>query len=942
MLERYGHGGDLTTAREEFGLEPNAFVDFSSNMNPLGPPTAVSEVLLDYAKRISAYPDPAVRELVRKLALHHDIPEEALMVGNGAAELIDLAVRVLRPEKAAIAVPCFQEYGDALSKIGCELYEMPLQRSNGFRLTEDEVRKAISESGASLYVLGSPNNPTGALVEPRLIKMLLNSGASVLVDEAFMDFVPDEQSWSVFRHVVSHERLIVTRSMTKFYSIPGIRLGYAAASSSLIQAMRSLQVPWSVNSLAQEIGITMLSEKDFAAKTLEWLPSERGWLAEQLQGRGFDVCDSSANYLLLHLPPDSGFDAERLQRELGRLGVLIRNASRFSGLDSGSIRVAVKLRADNLRLLEALDACLLIKETSPLSDNNLASGSKLLTGNKRLVEHENNLLHSNNSTTDASSLPSDVKSAAKPQLGATLMVQGTASDVGKSIVTTALCRIFTQDGYVTKPFKSQNMSLNAYVTLDGKEIGVAQGMQADACGIAATTDMNPILLKPSGEMASQVVVHGKPLGNLKAKAYREQYLPIAGAIVRESLHRLRQSSHIVVMEGAGSPAEINLKDRDIVNMNMAAWGDAPVILVSDIDRGGVFASIIGTLELLEPEERDRVCGFIINKFRGEIALLKPGLDWLEEKTGKPVLGVLPYLPQLGLEAEDSLSLNEAKRGKGALPGSSRQRLDVAVIALPTLSNFSDFDPLDAEEDVFVRYVESVEEWGEPDAVLLPGCKNTFEALRWLRTQGLEEPLIRYMESGGSVVGICGGYEMLGVKLIDRLGVEDETSVMRGLDVFPFETVFASEKKTVRVEGRAVFGGNGESYPISGYEIHMGELTMLNDAALLHKPFRIRETLVKESDTEAATGFSLFKEEGLSSADGKVWGTFIHGIFHNDDFRRNWLNGLRRLRNWPELPSALQFRSKREEAFDRLAEHARNHLNLTLIYEIAGLKGRARS
>jgi cobyric acid synthase CobQ/L-threonine-O-3-phosphate decarboxylase len=920
MLERFGHGGDLTTAKEEFGLEPSAFADFSSNMNPLGPPAAVGEVLMDYAKRISAYPDPAVRRLSTKLALHHGIPEDCLLAGNGAAELIDLAVRVLSPVKAALAVPCFQEYGDALSKIGCELYEIPLKRSNQFRLTEDEVRIALAESGASLYVLGSPNNPTGALVDPRLIEMILDSGASVLVDEAFMDFVPDEKKWSVLQRVVGHERLIVTRSMTKFYSIPGIRLGYAAASPSIIQAMRRLQVPWSVNSLAQEIGVAMLDEGEFAQKTLSWLPDERKWLAKQLQNRGLEVIDSDTNYLLLHLPENTEFDAQHLQREMGRRGVLIRNASRFSGLDSKSIRIAVKLRSHNLRLLEALDECFLGDMLSPLA-------ASQRPGDQKRPNRD-----------------SHIPDAAKPKLGATLMIQGTASDVGKSMVTTALCRIFMQDGYVTKPFKSQNMSLNAYVTLDGKEIGVAQGMQADACGIAATTDMNPILLKPSGEMASQVVVHGKPLGNLKAKAYREQYLPVAGAIVREALQRLRESSQIVVMEGAGSPAEINLKDRDIVNMNMAAWGDAPVILVSDIDRGGVFASIVGTLELLEPEERDRVCGFIINKFRGDIALLKPGLDWLEAKTGKPVLGVLPYLPQLGLEAEDSLSLNSANRGKAALPGAWRKKLDIAVISLPTLSNFTDFDPLDAEEDVALRYVDKPEEWGEPDAVILPGCKNTFEALRWLRTQGLEEPLIRYVEDEGSVVGICGGYEMLGVRLIDPLGVESEASVMQALEIFPFETIFAAEKKTVRVEGSAKLTSKGESYPVSGYEIHMGELVMLSGAASLHKPFHVREAVIKRSNIEAesANEESFIKEEGLCSADGKVWGTFIHGIFHNDAFRRSWLNELRRLRNWPELPSALQFKSRREQAFDRLAEHARNHLNLPLIYEIAGLRGRDQS
>ena len=319
--------------------------------------------------------------------------------------------------------------------------------------------------------------------------------------------------------------------------------------------------------------------------------------------------------------------------------------------------------------------------------------------------------------------------------GRTLMVQGTASDVGKSVIVAAFCRIFMQDGRKVAPFKSQNMSLNSYVTPDGKEIGRAQGMQADACRIAATTDMNPILLKPTKEMVSQVVVHGKPLREYDARAYREKYLPQAELIVKEALERLRSEYDAIVIEGAGSPAEVNLKDRDIVNMRLAGWADAPVVLVADIDRGGVFAAIVGTLEILEPEERDRVKGFIINKFRGDVSLLKPGLDWLEQRTGKPVLGVVPYLHDLGLEDEDSASL-DAKRQRGLLDGnrhsgtvtadghlgssvesdaSAEQLLDIAVIRLPRISNFTDFDPLFAEADVAVRYVSTPDQLGCPDA-----------------------------------------------------------------------------------------------------------------------------------------------------------------------------------------------------------------------------------
>jgi len=520
--------------------------------------------------------------------------------------------------------------------------------------------------------------------------------------------------------------------------------------------------------------------------------------------------------------------------------------------------------------------------------------------------------------------------------GRTLMIQGTASDVGKSLITAALCRIFTQDGYRTAPFKSQNMSLNSYVTWDGKEIGRAQGMQADACGIIATTDMNPILLKPSGEMSSQVVVHGKPLRDYEAREYRERYLPVAGGIARESLRTLRESYDIVVLEGAGSPAEINLKDRDIVNMNMAAWAEAPVVLVADIDRGGVFASIVGTLELLEPQERDRICGFVINKFRGDVALLQPGLDWLEERTGKPVLGVLPYLPGLELEDEDSLSLSAsmaaASRRSTATPSADdMDRLDIAVIKLPRISNFTDVDPLLTEPDVRVRFVEQGKEWGTPDLILLPGSKNTIADLAWLREQGLAELVLNHVRSGGRVAAICGGYEMLGERLLDPHGVEANQPEYPGLGLFPFDIEFHPHKTTVRAEGTARLGDSASSFQIDGYEIHMGQL--IPNSPELRQPFLIRDMQQEQSIANE----NSYRPEGVCSPDGKVWGTFLHGILHNDSFRRAWLNEARADRGWAPLAEGIRFRERREAAFDRLADAARAYMDLPRIYAIAGVK-----
>lgn len=511
--------------------------------------------------------------------------------------------------------------------------------------------------------------------------------------------------------------------------------------------------------------------------------------------------------------------------------------------------------------------------------------------------------------------------------GKVLMVQGTASDVGKSVIVTALCRIFTRDGYRTAPFKSQNMALNSYVTPGGKEIGRAQGIQAEACGIPATTDMNPILLKPTGEMRSQVVVHGKPFRDLSAAGYRENFLPVAKPLVMEALERLRNQYDIVVMEGAGSPAEINLKHRDIVNMNLAEWADAPVILAADIDRGGVFAFLVGTLELLEPQERARVKGFVINKFRGDLALLQPGLEWLEQKTGIPVLGVLPFLPDLDIEAEDSVALDSYRTS----PEAGRD-LDIAVIRYPRVSNFTDFDILAAEPDVSLRYVQKLSQLGNPDVVILPGSKNTIGDLEFLRDQGLDAEIRDLLEQRPHMrlVGICGGYQMLGKKLHDPDGVEsEEPRHADGLGWLPLETTFLAGKTTELVHGTAVASslhlssGLAENdIPVSGYEIHAGRTEVGEDDTNRFPPvFEIRD---ENGD---------LRKEGCSTPDGKIFGTYLHGVFHNDAWRRAWLNRVRSDKGLAPLPAQISAAARKEAAFDRLADHVGRHLDMSRIYSM---------
>jgi adenosylcobyric acid synthase len=416
----------------------------------------------------------------------------------------------------------------------------------------------------------------------------------------------------------------------------------------------------------------------------------------------------------------------------------------------------------------------------------------------------------------------------------TLMVQGTASGVGKSTLVAALCRLLRREGLRVAPFKAQNMSNNAAVCPDGGEIGRAQATQAEAAGLAPCVDMNPILLKPEGDTRSQVIVQGRVWGRLTAREYHAAK-PELLQVVADSLTRLRAGHDVVVIEGAGSPAEVNLRENDLVNMAVARLADAPVLLAADIDRGGVFAALVGTLELVEPDDRARVAGLLINRFRGDRALLEPGLRFLEDRTGCPVLGVVPYLPGLHLPEEDSLGLDSrnasARQAAGpaeATPddAAADRGVEVAVVRLPRIANFDDFAPLEAEPGVRLRYVGAPAELGVPDLLILPGSKSTLADLAWLRASGLGAAVLRISAAGVPVLGVCGGYQMLGAQLADPDGVEGEPSARAGLGLLDGCTMFAAAKATRQVRGEIAaaegFFGCLAGLPLEGYEIHLGQ------------------------------------------------------------------------------------------------------------------------
>ena len=477
-----------------------------------------------------------------------------------------------------------------------------------------------------------------------------------------------------------------------------------------------------------------------------------------------------------------------------------------------------------------------------------------------------------------------------------LMFQGTSSHVGKSILTAALCRIFFRDGRRVAPFKAQNMALNSFVTADGLEMGRAQVAQAEAANLLPRVEMNPVLLKPTGNQSSQVIINGKPVGVMSAAAYHQGYSLKAFDAVKVALKKLSAEFDTIVIEGAGSPAEINLKANDIVNMRVAKYLNAPVLLVADIDRGGCLASLVGTLELLDDDERELVKGLVINKFRGDVNLFLPAVDFLERKTSKPVLGIIPYIERLGIDDEDSVSLDDKISTDG--------EISVAVIRLGKLSNFTDFDSLAGESDVKLFYATEPDELDAADVIILPGSKNTSEDLLALRDNNFAEKILQRCGDGAAIVGICGGFQMLGEKIFDPLQTESNHVEIDGLKLLPIETTFAAEKFTRQVTLPAVdfefLGEKISSANLDGYEIHSGESNLRGEKII---------------------------------ALGNVFGTYVHGIFDNDDFRRKFLNAVRRKKNLPPLESKRNLRAEKQKNYDRLAKIVRDNLNMTLLEKI---------
>jgi len=866
-VEESGHGGNLRELAVRAGVDPERILDFSASINPLGSPEYLRMVVSRSLEKMVHYPEPHSEGLKAALARNLTIDDDQLLVANGSTEIIYALPRALRCKRAVIPVPSYSDYEKAARLQGLEVVRIRLAKENDFRLDFAELASVLHDG--DLVYLGRPNNPTGIsfIAEGLLETVASHPDVFFAVDESFYEFVAGESE------LISPEmpdNLIVFRSLTKFYAIPGLRLGFAAASSATASLIRRHILPWTVNTLAQAVGEKMVADLDYGERSRDYLRARRGELREGLAAiPGLKVFPGEANYLLVKLEGQRVTVEELAERLLKNPEhpIAIRNCANFSGLGQGFFRVAVRDEQENELLCNALAAEL--------------AGTRTATPIKRR------------------------KTPA-------LMLQGTSSNAGKSVLTAALGRIFLQDGYRVAPFKAQNMSLNSYVTRDGGEMGRAQVVQAQACLLDPEVRMNPVLIKPSSDVGSQIIVNGKPVGNMSVDNYID-YKPVAREAAQKAYDSLAAEYEVMLLEGAGSPAEVNLKKHDIVNMGMARYADASVLLVGDIDRGGVFASFIGTLEVMAEWERRLVAGFLVNRFRGQASLLTDAFDYVLDFTGKPVLGTIPYIRDHGLPEEDSVSFKAGFYEKEKPAG---DHVTVGVIDLPHISNFTDLEPFLAEPDVHLRIIRKVDELAgaETDlaALILPGSKNVISDLAYLRKSGLAARIVELAAGAGlDIIGICGGFQMLGGKIADPLKIESSGEEVEALGILDMVTTMAEEKTLSRRSAIHL----PTRLKVHGYEIHHGRTVSSHARAL-------------QLDDGS--------EGGAVSADGRIWGSYLHGIFDDDNFRRCFIDMLRSSRNLQPLGSVVAPYDL-EAAFDRLADIVRDSVDMKAIYRMLGLQ-----
>lgn len=848
---------------EKYGRSPETIIDFSANINPLGPPEWLRTIISSAISGLINYPDSDCTDLKLKIASHYNISVSEIVIGNGSSELLYYLPRALGVTCAVIPSPCYVDYIASSEASGVRVETIPVYEKDDFEIDFDLLDKTISglSDEKILVMIGHPNNPTGKPVNVQKLRETAEKHPDILflIDEAFGDFVRDFESLSFNRPL----NVIVLKSMTKIYAIPGIRIGYAMANHEIINKIEKMMPPWRVGGLNLAVAEAAFEDEKFIPACLDQLDILRVDLFRQLSSiKGLKVYEGSANFLLIKIDMP-GMDAEILAERLSAYGIAIRICHNYKGLGKLWFRIAVKNHEENHLLVDSL---------------------RQILGQAQ----------------------APYKRRKKPAL----MIQGTASNAGKSIISAAFCRILAQDGIRVAPFKAQNMSLNSFVTKEGFEMATAQALQARACRLDPDVRMNPVLVKPSSDVAGQIIINGKAVGKIKASAYFD-YRQSALAAIRANYDSLSKEYDAVIIEGAGSPAEVNLKKNDITNMNMALYAKAPVLIAGDIDRGGVFASFIGSMETFTEPERKTVAGFIVNKFRGDANLLIDAFDYVERHTGKKTLGVIPYIKDLRLPEEDSVNLSHELWN--ITKDRSMAEIEICIINLPHFSNFTDFDAFQVEDDVILRLVSSPDEIVNPDCIVIPGSKNVISDLKFLDKTGLGSKIQKKaLEGRCRIIGICGGYQMLGHVVEDPHNVESETISYPGLGLLDVRTVLEREKSLSQTRARHIDSGE----KVEGYEIHHGR-TYSREA---NKMLDVKGP----GDAGAVNGI------------GNVCGVYMHGFFDSDRFRRWFINSLRIRKGLKAFDGLRVHENLVEKELDRLADIVRSSVDISKIYGLMGL------
>ena len=896
------HGGNKKELSIKYNLAPEDILDFSASINPLGPPEWLPSLLNRHLHEVECYPEPHCESFINLLSKTLQIDSQRIIAASGANQIFYAICKISQLSRALIALPSYTEYVNCALAAGLEVKKI-YPRDDSPWMDYHRLSSEIQDN--DLVFLGHPNNPNGNLLQKNMTLNWIDSHPNSLfvIDESFLDFIPDSSSFLNSKS----SNVIVVRSFTKFYAIPGLRIGYSVSSLEHSAQMRQQIPDWSVNIFAQKTAesILLYDLQDYRQKTIHDNIQNRKILCENLGSIPLlETWEGMANFILCRLKDKGKWGVVELSNQLmSKYGISIRDCQNMGLEDDSYFRVAVLDAQENQILYEALKKELssnesFLQKSSDLPLNLSSPQKRRLKERKSIVAKRNHLLHHTR------------KRSRKNQISS-LMIQGTSSNSGKSILTAAFCRIFSQDGMRVSPFKAQNMSLNSFVTKDGREIAHSQVLQAAAARIEPDYRFNPILLKPISNSSSQIIVEGKSIGKMSAREYQEKKKHFF-EIVCNSYDELSSKYDLIVLEGAGSPAEINLKKNDIVNMNMALYADSPVLLVGDIDRGGVFASFTGTYELVNLKEKKLIKGFLVNRFRGDSSLLQDAYEYMKFRTGKSILGTIPYIENLNLPEEDSLSFQQNPRTTSP---SFADFVDIALIEIPHIANVTDITPLLSEPDVKLRCVREEHELGEPDAIIIPGSRNSIEDLRFLQNNGLGKAIQQIGIKGKcEIVGICAGFQMLGSRINDPHGIEAKVTQIKGLSLLDLETEFFSEKQLTQMNLQHI----PSNLRIKGYEIHHGKSKSSSGKAIFAE--------------DVQHGASL---RGLAHNHKPIWGGYIHGIFDDDLFRRWFIDGLRERKGMQKLGNP-QTIYDWNPSLNRLADIVRDNVDMKKIYRLLAL------